>query len=76
MPPYIPSVSTPDDTSNFDEFEAQRDSGEDQFSTPQPQHRGFSGRALTSLTVKKSKWNYNILVAVTYMYIVHACVGM
>ena len=47
-PPYIPDVSTPDDTANFDEFETQRDSEEGLFSTPhlsRGQH-GFSGRSL------------------------------
>ena len=48
MPPYIPSVTGPDDTSNFDEFETQRDCGEDHLTTPQPRRtlKGFSGKSL------------------------------
>ena len=49
IPPYIPSVTAPDDTSNFDQFETQRDCGETSLPTPQQTprgHRGFSGQSL------------------------------
>ena len=48
MPPYIPSVCTPDDTANFEEFEPQSDLGVEQLSTPQSHRgqRGFSGQTL------------------------------
>ena len=48
LPPYIPSVCASDDTANFEEFETQRDCGEDHLLTPLSQkgQRGFSGQSL------------------------------
>lgn len=41
VPPYIPSVGAPDDTSNFDSFEKKKDDGIPLQPTP-----GFSAKSL------------------------------
>ena len=41
-PPFVPTISGPDDTSNFDSFDPKED---DSFATSKKSH-GFSGRSL------------------------------
>ena len=43
MPPFIPTITGPDDTSNFDSFDPLQD---DSFSTGAKRSTGFSGRSL------------------------------
>lgn len=54
IPPFIPSVSSPDDTSNFDVFEPQK---EDRYVDFPSRDRGFSGKTLPFVGFTFTRYN-------------------